>query len=40
MRRLTFTSGEISNNKTAVDNARTLLKGPDANNTKLWWDAK
>ena len=40
MRRLTFTSGEISNNKAAVDQARTLLKGPDANNTRLWWDAK
>jgi len=40
MRRLTFTSGEISTNNTAVVNARTLLNGPDANNTRLWWDAK
>ena len=40
MRRLTFTTGEISTNKAAVDQARTLLKGPDQNNTKLWWDAK
>ena len=40
MRRLTFTSGEISTNNAAVVNARTLLNGPDANNTRLWWDAK
>ena len=40
MRRLTFTSGEISTNNAAVEVARTLLNGPDANNTRLWWDAK
>jgi hypothetical protein len=40
MRRLTFTSGEISNNKATVEEARKLLKGPDQNNTRLWWDAK
>lgn len=40
MRRITFSSGEISNNNTAVVEARKLLNGPDRNDTKLWWDAK
>lgn len=40
MRRLKFTTGEITNNSAAVEKARTLLKGPDENYTKLWWDAK
>ncbi len=40
MRRIKFTSGEISTNKLAVEQARTLLGGPDQNDTKLWWDAK
>lgn len=40
MRRLMFTTGEISSNAAAVEAARKLLKGPDANYTKLWWDAK
>lgn len=40
MRRLAFTTGEISTNKVAVDAARTLIGGPDANYTRLWWDAK
>ncbi len=40
MRRLCFTTGEISNNNAAVLEARKLLKGSDQNNTKLWWDAK
>jgi hypothetical protein len=40
MRRLVFTSGEISNNKAAVDQARKLLNGPDLNKTRLWWDAR
>lgn len=40
MRRLKFTTGEISNNRAAVEKARTLLNGPDENNTRLWWDAK
>lgn len=40
MRRLTFTSGEYQNNATAVEAATDLLNGPDANTTRLWWDAK
>jgi len=40
MRRLMFTTGEISSNAAAVDAARKLLKGPDNNATKVWWDAK
>lgn len=40
MRRLKFTTGEIANNSVAVENARTLLNGPDGNETRLWWDAK
>lgn len=40
MRRLKFTTAEITNNSVAVENARTLLNGPDANHTRLWWDAK
>lgn len=40
MRRYTFTTGEISSNSVAVEAARTLLKGPDKNNTRVWWDAK
>lgn len=40
MRRITFTSGEISTNNSAVLEARKLLNGPDQNNTRLWWDAK
>lgn len=40
MRRLMFTSGEISTNNSAVMEARKLLNGPDQNNTRLWWDAK
>jgi len=40
MRRITFSSSEISNNNAAVLEARKLLNGPDQNNTRLWWDAK
>lgn len=40
MRRLCFTTGEISTNLAAVEEARKLLNGPDQNNTKVWWDAK
>jgi len=40
MRRLQLTTGEISNNLSAVVEARKLLNGPDKNYTKLWWDAK
>jgi hypothetical protein len=40
MRRLQFTTGEISNNAEAVEEARKLLHGADKNYTKLWWDAK
>ncbi len=40
MRRIKFTSGEISTNKAAVEEARKLLNGPDQNNTRLWWDVK
>lgn len=40
MRRLKFTLVEIQNNEVAVEEARTLLDGPDDNHTRLWWDAK
>jgi hypothetical protein len=40
MRRLRFTPNEIATNGPAVEKARTLLGGPDANTTKVWWDAK
>ena len=39
-RRMTFVTGEITDNSVAVEEARTLLKGPDENSTRLWWDAK
>lgn len=40
MRRLKFAEGEHSTNNDALQNAITLLGGPDKNSTKLWWDAK
>ncbi|MDB5120035.1 MAG: hypothetical protein JWN56_1253 [Sphingobacteriales bacterium] len=40
VRRLTFTSGEISSNNVAVEAGRKLLNGPDKMTTRLWWDAK
>ena len=39
-RRLTFTSGEYDNNREAVEEAISLLDGPDENTTSLWWQAK
>lgn len=40
VRRLAFTTGEISTNGAAVEAARGMLNGPDNNTTRLWWDAK
>lgn len=40
VRRLMFTTGEISTNAVAVEAAREMLDGPDVNHTRLWWDAK
>lgn len=40
MRRLKFTIIERSTNTEAVTAAEGLLKGPDENYTRLWWDAK
>jgi len=40
VRRLAFTTGEISTNASAVEAARGMLNGPDKNNTRVWWDAK
>jgi hypothetical protein len=40
IRRITFSSSEISNNNVAVLQAIKLLNGPDRNDTKLWWDAR
>lgn len=40
MRRLTFTVSEMTNNAEAVKAAQSLLDGPDANDTRLWWDKK
>jgi hypothetical protein len=40
MRRLKFTTGEISTNFEAVEAGRACLDGPDTNYTRLWWDAK
>lgn len=40
MRRLTLAKVEIQNNAVALEAARTLLNGPDQNDTRLWWDAK
>lgn len=39
-RRMTFTNTERSNNFRAVQEAESFLSGPDANYTRLWWDAK
>jgi len=39
-RRMKFVVGEIENNTQAVEEARGMLKGPDQNDTRLWWDAK
>jgi hypothetical protein len=39
-RRMTFVSSEYDTNGEAVQNATGLLDGEDANDTRLWWDAK
>ena len=41
-RRMTFVTGEFSNNAAAVETARGLseLAGGDKNSTKVWWDKK
>lgn len=38
--RLTFTTGEYTNNKAEVEKAISKLGGPDDGTTKLWWDKK
>lgn len=38
IKRLPFTQDEINTNLEAVEQARTLLSGPDNINTRLWWD--
>lgn len=40
-RRVLYPSGEFDNNAQAVEAAiNNMLNGPDANTTRLWWDAK
>jgi len=39
-RRMTFVVSEFNNNPEATENAVDLLKGPDQNNTKVWWDVR
>jgi hypothetical protein len=39
-RRMTFTTSEYNNNTEATNNALDLLRGPDQNNTKVWWDVR
>lgn len=43
-RKMTYVTGELSNNKAAVDAAQQLpelaSRGGDRNSTKVWWDAK
>jgi hypothetical protein len=39
-RRMTFVVSEFNNNTEATENAIDLLKGPDQNNTKVWWDVR
>lgn len=38
IKRLSFTQDELNTNLEAVEQARTLLSGPDNINTRLWWD--
>lgn len=38
IKRLPFTRDERNTNLEAVEEARTLLKGPDNINTRVWWD--
>lgn len=40
IKRFTFIDLEYESNKQAVQNALTLLNGPDKNNTPVWWDVK
>lgn len=40
MRRMTFPRSEYSNNLTGVQQAISLLGGPDTGGTHLWWDKK
>ena len=40
IRRMVFTPSEYSNNGAAVNNAVTLLGGPDITMTRVWWDKK
>ncbi len=40
IRRMVFTPSEYSNNSAAVNNAVTLLGGPDNTMTRVWWDKK
>lgn len=40
VRRLQFSPDEYSTNSVAVNQAVTLLGGPDRIDTRLWWDAK
>lgn len=39
-RRMTFVDRERSDNTAATSAAEALLNGPDANTTRIWWDAK
>ena len=41
-RRVTFVTGEFSNNLVAVEAAQLIseLEGGDKNSTRLWWDKK
>jgi hypothetical protein len=40
VRRLIYPPNSYSTNKVATEKALTLLGGPDAYSTRLWWDAK
>ena len=40
VRRMTFPRSEYSNNLTGVQQAISLLGGPDTGGTHLWWDKK
>lgn len=40
VRRLRFATSEFNNNAVEVEKAISLLNGPDATSTRLWWDAK
>lgn len=40
IKRLPFTLNERNTNLEAVEEARTMLKGPDDPSTRLWWDVE